>query len=118
MRRLGNHPSAEMVYDAVHIEHPSISKATVYRILKDEAEQGTLRNIDVPGGVHRYDHRTDNHWHIRCRRCGRICDVELSDVRLPEAVAPEGWNVENMSVIMSGLCADCRDAELSEAKSE
>ena len=36
----GEHPSAEMVYEKVHALYPTVSKATVYRILKDEAAHG------------------------------------------------------------------------------
>ena len=37
---MNNHPSAGMVYEAVHEKYPEISKATVYRLLADAA--GTL----------------------------------------------------------------------------
>ncbi|WP_419550310.1 transcriptional repressor, partial [Paratractidigestivibacter faecalis] len=32
LRGLANHPTADEVYESVHAKHPSISKATVYRI--------------------------------------------------------------------------------------
>ena len=35
---MNNHPSAGMVYEAVHEKYPEISKATVYRLLADAAE--------------------------------------------------------------------------------
>lgn len=109
LRRMANHPSAEMVYDEVHKEYPRISKATVYRILREEANCGCLRNVDIPRDVNRYDHRTDEHWHIRCRECGRIGDVELREGMTPSDViyAPEGWTVEYISLALTGICADC-----------
>lgn len=44
----GEHPSAERVYERVHTLFPTVSKATVYRILKDEAAHGTILGVDLP----------------------------------------------------------------------
>ena len=33
LRALANHPTADEVYEAVHAEHPSVGRATVYRTL-------------------------------------------------------------------------------------
>ena len=35
-----NHPSAGMVYEAVNAEYPNISRATVFRILAEAADEG------------------------------------------------------------------------------
>lgn len=107
MHRLANHPSAEAVYLEVHKTHPRVSKATVYRILKEEAARGNLRSVDIPRDVNRYDHRTEEHWHIRCRVCGRIGDVEGLHGTDGMYVRPEGWTVENVVMSFYGICADC-----------
>ena len=107
MHRLANHPSAEAVYLEVHKTHPRVSKATVYRILKEEAARGNLRNVDLPRDINRYDHRTDAHWHIRCRMCGKIGDVEQGGISGEFYSAPADWTVESVTVSFSGLCADC-----------
>ncbi len=105
--QMANHPSAEAVYDTVHSAYPRISKATVYRILKDEAACGGLLAVDIPRDVNRYDHRTDPHWHIRCRRCGRIGDVEIGSEPIDMGGAPHGWSVERIGVSFEGLCDEC-----------
>ena len=94
MHRLANHPSAEAVYLEVHKTHPRVSKATVYRILKEEAARGNLRSVDIPRDVNRYDHRTEEHWHILHGTDGMY-------------VQPEGWTVENVVMSFYGICADC-----------
>ena len=109
LRKMANHPSAEMVYECVHKECPTISKATVYRILKEEATCGELLGIDVPKDVHRYDHRTDKHWHIRCRVCGKVGDVELlAGYDLDNYDFPDVWEAERMSVSFEGICPECK----------
>ncbi|MBR6788241.1 MAG: transcriptional repressor [Clostridia bacterium] len=108
LRSMANHPSAEMVYEAVHKENPTISKATVYRILKEEASCGELLGIDVMNDVNRYDHRLDPHWHIRCRKCGKVGDVEmLGGVGVNDYAYPDVWTPERISVSFEGLCPEC-----------
>ena len=76
--RLHNHPTAEQVYAKVVKEHPTISKATVYRNLASLSEDGRLRHLPMPAGADRFDHRLDEHAHIECMACGRLDDVEFS----------------------------------------
>ena len=47
---LKNHPTAHEVYEHVRTAHPTISKATVYRVLNRMAEQGTILNNVLPVG--------------------------------------------------------------------
>ena len=37
---LNNHPSAGMVYEAVAEKYPNISRATVFRLLAEAADEG------------------------------------------------------------------------------
>lgn len=76
--QLHNHPTAEQVYAQVVKEHPTISKATVYRNLASLSEDGRLRHLPMPAGADRFDHRLDEHAHIECMACGRLDDVEFS----------------------------------------
>lgn len=40
-----NHPTAAMVYDQVHLGHPTISRSTVYRVLGQLAEEGRVLRL-------------------------------------------------------------------------
>ena len=77
VNKLHNHATADEIYDAVIIEHPNISKATVYRNLNTLSEMGEIRKLEIPGGADRYDHCTHNHCHIKCDKCGRLFDVDM-----------------------------------------
>ena len=72
VRRLHAHPTAEEVYRQVAAEHPSISRATVYRNLRQLAESGLLLKINTTDGADHFDHRCDAHYHAGCLRCGRV----------------------------------------------
>lgn len=104
----GEHPSAEMVYEKVHALYPTVSKATVYRILKDEAAHGGVLGVDLPRDVGRYDSRTDGHYHIRCRICGKVSDIEKGEGALDGLfVNNSGFEIENVLLSFTGICAGC-----------
>ena len=40
--KMREHPTAAMVYEAVHQNHPTISRSTVYRVLAKMAGEGKI----------------------------------------------------------------------------
>ena len=106
-----NHPSAGMVYDAVHEKYPGISRATVYRILAEAAEEGSIRRLKLRDANDRFDFTLREHHHITCKNCGHVADVDidLDDNSLAvAAMAKEGFSVEECHVEFFGLCEKCR----------
>lgn len=65
------HATVEEVYEEVSKEHPSVSRTTVYRNLKDLSDSGEIRKINNSGGADRFDHIVEKHYHVRCDKCGR-----------------------------------------------
>ncbi len=111
--QMTNHPSAGMVYEEVHKKYPSISKATVYRILSEFAEEGTISRLKLAGASDRYDFNLREHSHVVCRMCGAVADVEVSeDIScLAEKSTPrEGFALEGCSLEFVGVCKKCREA--------
>ncbi len=113
---LGNHPTAEGVYDALHERHPAISRATVYRVLNGFAGNGTIQKVSVNNGADHFDHRTHPHYHVCCTRCGRVSDVELPYMGpLEQSVGDcRGYKLTGYSIQFDGLCPECQRAEPSE----
>jgi len=109
MKKLDMHATAEQVYGYVAAEHPTISKATVYRNLSQMAESGELVNIGSFDGVAHYDHNCHRHGHFVCDGCRQIFDV---DGRLPglfDRVADmDGHEIRGFNLSFNGLCRDCR----------
>ena len=101
VRRLHAHPTAEEVYRQVAAEHPSVSRATVYRNLRQLAESGLLLKINTTDGADHFDHRCDAHYHAGCLRCGRVFDVEL---RLGDT---HGFAVSGYDLLFRGVCPEC-----------
>ena len=106
LRGLKTHPTAAMLYEEIHRKHPAISRSTVYRVLGQMVEDGTVLRLGIAGPEDRYDGDTSPHSHIRCRACGRVDDLP------PVEVAPlsdtAGYLVEGCAVEYVGCCPGCR----------
>ena len=106
------HPSPEEVYAAVRSELPSISLATVYKVLDLFHRHGFLRKVSTERQAARYDANLGPHQHLVCDGCGRIQDVQ---VPLPGGVpaAPPGTDfaVSHTDILFHGLCGECRRAD-------
>jgi Fe2+ or Zn2+ uptake regulation protein len=110
LRDLGRHASAEEVLQAAAPHLPGLSLPTVYATLDLFEQLGVARRIDGAGTAVLYDPRTDAHQHFRCRRCGRVVDVDaaVDERRLTAAARAAGLQVDGVEVTLRGLCEDCR----------
>lgn len=104
--QMRNHPTAAMVYDEVHRAHPTISRSTVYRVLGQMAEEGTILHLGLAGSDARFDGTTCQHGHVRCRLCGCVADIPAVAIAEPEDTA--GFILEDYAVEYRGVCSNCR----------
>lgn len=110
VRRMHNHPTADEIFREIAAENTLISKATVYRNLKILSEQGEILHIPIPNGADCFDFNTIPHYHIECRICNRIFDVNmpyLSDL-YSQIVNRDGFLIESHQIVFHGLCPKCR----------
>lgn len=103
-----SHPTAPMLYEEIHRSHPTISRSTVYRVLRQMAEEGTVLRLGIAGTEDRYDGDTSPHSHIRCRGCGRVDDLPAVTVSPLSDTA--GYVVEGCAVEYAGVCPGCQSA--------
>ncbi len=106
-----NHPTATEVYGLVHEEYPSVSRATVFRVLGGFATSGRALELRLAGNEVRYDYNVTPHCHARCLRCGQVRDVAVSG--LPKgglrAEACEEFSVEGYAIEFFGTCKECKE---------
>ncbi|WP_251447147.1 Fur family transcriptional regulator [Vermiculatibacterium agrestimuris] len=102
------HPTAEMVYQWLKHANPNLSLGTVYRNLNLLAEEGVL--IRMPFPVERYDAEVRPHSHFRCKRCGRVFDLEVPyDAQIDvQAAQVKGFQIESHDLTFTGFCPDCQ----------
>ena len=111
-----NHPTAEEVYEEARKLHPGIGIATVYRNLNLLAEMGEIRKIAMGDGNDRFDGRIEEHYHLRCKHCGKLQDLMPPEEKVEElrkkALEAFGLKASNKatfnSVIMEGVCDQCK----------
>lgn len=107
-----NHPSAGMVYEAVQEKYPGISKATVYRLLAEAAEEGKIQRLKLTDANDRFDFTLGKHYHVVCRCCGAVADVKATDrdsELTSDAVGCEGFQIEGCHVEFVGVCEACQN---------
>ena len=103
------HPSAEMVYDALRDEIKGLSLGTVYRNLRLLEDLGKVRRVASLNGTERYDACCGDHVHFICQSCGTVHDIaeaELEQVR-GAINLPEGYQLGQLNLTISGLCPEC-----------
>lgn len=106
-----SHPSPEEVYNVIRKTSPSISLATVYKILDLFQGQGFIRRVATQNQVTRYDADISPHYHLVCIQCGTILDffpngAPIQPVKLPDTM---DFSVTECEVQFHGLCAKCRN---------
>lgn len=104
-----DHPTADEIYTDLHNDYPSVSRATIYRILNAMVEEGEILHLSMPKGPDRFDVTLKNHQHCRCLNCGRTFDLELSELEeIQEKIKDTtGFSVARSSIVFEGLCPDC-----------
>jgi Fe2+ or Zn2+ uptake regulation protein len=108
-----DHPTATEVYARLQETNPSISRATVFRVLSGFAESGKALEIRMAGSDVRYDYNVAPHYHVHCTKCGRVADIAAPRLAgLEKEIGGEvcGFSVENFSVEFFGICPDCKES--------
>lgn len=113
----GRHPGADEVARAVRDRVGYVTLQAVYEALGAFVDAGLLRKIELGGGAARYESRVaDDHYHIVCRRCGAVADVDCVVGHAPclEPAASLGYAIEQAEVTFWGLCAQCQVRPLND----
>lgn len=105
LRSTDSHPAAEWVYAQLKPSIPDLSLATVYRNLAQFRQDGSVTVIGNVNGEERYDADTHPHSHFICRSCGKVADLPMSRVEMPDTAAL--GRMDSCSVTFYGCCNAC-----------
>ncbi len=107
-----DHPTPEALYQRVRSSLPSLSLATIYKVLDALAKLGMVQEVHVSSESKRYDANLERHHHLVCTRCKKVAD--FYDERF-NAIAPpkrlHGFVAQSVSVQVFGLCTACAETE-------
>ena len=115
VRERHDHPTADQLYLDVRALDGKVSRGTVYRNLNLLAQNGEVLIVRVPG-ADRFDCRLEQHYHLLCTACAKVCDVALPyraelDSEIAQAT---GYVIQRHCVICEGLCPECQRAQAAE----
>ena len=106
------HPTAEMLYNALKPMIPELSLGTVYRNLGVLVQEGLVRSVGHVKGQERYDAIVEPHPHFVCSNCHAVIDLELPDTvsgMYDEIDRHFHCCPEEYSLTIKGLCPQCRN---------
>lgn len=105
-----SHPSAEMIFDRITVDYPTMSLATVYKTVKTLSEIGLVQELNVGEDNFRFDANVSRHPHIICLKCGIVDDVENVDFGFidKEAEKHTDFSISDHQVYFYGHCPKCK----------
>jgi len=109
--KTGDHPSAEMLYEKVRKNFPSISFDTVYRTLLTLKDMGAAFIVEGSGDVRRFDGGMEKHQHFKCIKCKKIVDFQhkpFDNIELPSSLGKK-FKILKKAVYIEGLCDLCKE---------
>jgi Fur family ferric uptake transcriptional regulator len=109
LKKVKTHPGADEIYTMVRKRLPRISLGTVYRNLEVLSELRVIQKFEHVGTIKRFDGTPENHYHVRCVKCGRLDDVPFEiETNLEKKVRPyTNYSIIGHRLEFIGLCPEC-----------
>jgi Fur family peroxide stress response transcriptional regulator len=105
------HPSVEMIYNALKDDYPNMSLATVYKNVAALKAAGLVRELSVGEDYLRYDADVSEHIHLVCTKCHNVSDYYgpvLSKSESEKVEKKTGFVVLSGDLSLFGLCKNCK----------
>lgn len=103
--------SAQELYERISATHPTLGRATVYRALEAQVQDGMASRFERDGHVSAYVACDANHHHhLVCTRCQRVEDLDETVVAplLASVGRRHDFQVDHAALDFYGLCGSCR----------
>jgi len=101
------HPTVEDIFNEVHKDVPTLSKATVYNTLHLFIDAGLLRVITIDEHETRYEIGLHDHGHFKCNSCGKIYDFDVNPECLSVPDSLNNFEISEKNVYFKGICPGC-----------
>ncbi|MCD7899084.1 MAG: transcriptional repressor [Bacteroides sp.] len=101
------HPTIDEIFSDLVSSVPTLSKTTVYNTLKLLYEKNAVLSLTIDEKNVRYDAYTDAHGHFKCKKCGRIYDIDIDESMIPPFKNPSKFKLEETQVYFIGECDKC-----------
>ncbi|MBQ9090570.1 MAG: transcriptional repressor [Alphaproteobacteria bacterium] len=101
------HPTADSIYHYVRNHCPHVSKGTIYRCLTSLVATGQVLHIQMPNGADCYDSHCHNHYHLVCRQCGNVYDIDVPYMNQLNDTVVHGALIQEHTTLFHGVCPHC-----------
>ncbi len=121
LARTDTHPTPYQIYDEISLDHPEISRATVYNTLNVLQELGAIVEIGFGAAHTHYDTNPAPHVNLLCLRCHKIVDYHG---RLPLDSTRDflgedsGFQPVAIKLEVLGFCETCRERKKAEIREQ
>jgi len=105
-----DHPTAELIYQKLRNEYPTISLGTIYKTLHLLHELGLIQELGFNEGSVRYDPDMELHVNMVCSKCGKISDYKAENVeKLWGAIISDlGFKPKGQRIDIYYECDNCK----------
>ena len=104
------HPTAQIVYDILRKEMPSVSLGNVYRNIRILVEEGRIQYRNFGDGIEHYDAIVGLHYHFVCERCKTATDFSMplqADI-VERAKKITRHTITGHAIHFFGICDKCK----------
>ncbi len=101
-----NHPNVDEIYKALCKKLHTLSKTTVYNVLKLFLEKDIARKVTISSSEDKYELTCEDHSHFKCKVCNKLYDIPLVKTEYSTATL-KGFKVNNEEVLLTGICVNC-----------
>ena len=103
------HPTADMIFNDLQPNIPTLSKTTVYNTVKLLAENGAILAINIDEKNQRFDGDISQHAHFLCKTCGEIYDIPITDLQVSHSEkCTENFSITETQLYYKGFCKKCK----------
>lgn len=113
-----DHPTADVVYQAVRKRYPSISLGTIYRNLSLFVKEGRICSLFPGDGKEHFDGMIQPHYHLYCKQCQKVMDLDFPYQAEITQTAQRSFSgvLETHQTCFFGLCPECAEISMKKEK--
>ena len=103
--------SAQELHARIKRRHPTLGRATVYRALEAQVQDGMASRFEREGHVSAYVAcDPEHHHHLVCTRCQRVDNLDETAIAplLSSVGRRHAFQVDHAALDFYGLCRSCR----------
>lgn len=102
------HPSVDEIYNALSSTLPTLSRTTVYNVLKLLEAKRVIQMITIDDKKVLFDANTENHAHFICKSCHKIIDMDFPKaIEEKQRFTIDNNYIENTQLYYKGICNEC-----------